>query len=55
MPELQRIAASESSVNIRMRAVFGLRRARTAAARDALAAIAAVDEPRVAAAARHGL
>ncbi len=30
VPELQRIAESENSVNIRMRAVFGLRRARTA-------------------------
>jgi HEAT repeat protein len=55
VPELQRIAESENSLNIRMRAVFGLRRARTPAAREALAAIAAVDEPRVAAAARHGL
>ncbi len=55
VPELTRIATSENSLNIRMRAVFALRRARTAAAQEALAIISVTPCPQVAAAARHGL
>ncbi|MEA3207321.1 MAG: hypothetical protein QOE70_378 [Chthoniobacter sp.] len=58
VPELQRIAANENSLNIRMRAVFALRRAQTPSAQAALAAIAASTSesaPQVATAARNGL
>ena len=55
VPELERIATSRNSLNIRMRAVFALRRARTPASQDALAVIAETPCPQVAAAARHGL
>jgi HEAT repeat protein len=58
VPELQRIASEQNSLNLRMRAVFALRRAQTSAAREALASIAAstnVSSPQIAAAARNGL
>jgi hypothetical protein len=55
VPELLRIAISENSVNIRMRAVFALRRAQTDAAQAALAEIADTSNPQIAEAARHGL
>lgn len=55
VPELQRIAANENTVNVRMRAVFALRRANTPAARAALAALATSSTPQIAAAASHGL
>jgi HEAT repeat protein len=55
VPELLRIATSETSLNIRMRAVFALRRAQTAAAQAALAQIANTPTPQIAEAARHGL
>jgi HEAT repeat protein len=55
VPELERIASAENSLNVRMRAVFALRRAGTPAAADALAAIATTAPPPVATAARHGL
>ena len=56
VPELLRIAMSENSVNIRMRAVFALRRAQTDAAQAALAEIADhASNPQIAEAARHGL
>jgi HEAT repeat protein len=54
-PELLKIATSENSLNIRMRAVFALRRAQTAAAQTALAEIANTPTPQIAEAARHGL
>lgn len=55
VPELLQIASSETSLNLRMRAVFALRRAGTSAAQDALAAITRVSCPQVATAARNGL
>lgn len=57
VPELLRVAASDNSLNVRMRAVFALRRAGTPAAQDAPVAIATnVDAPPpVATAARHGV
>jgi HEAT repeat protein len=56
VPELLRIAISDNSVNIRMRAVFALRRAQTDAAQAALSEIADhASNPQVAEAARHGL
>ena len=55
VPELERIATSENSLNVRMRAVFALRRAGTPAAQDALTTIATTARPPVAVAARHGL
>jgi len=57
VPELVRVAASGNSLNVRMRAVFALRRAGTPAAQDALVAIAtSVDAPPpIANAARHGV
>jgi HEAT repeat protein len=55
VPELLQIATSENSLNIRMRAVFALRRARTSAAQAALGEIAATPTPQIAEAARHGL
>jgi len=57
VPQLLRVAAADNSVNVRMRAVFALRRAGTPVAHDALAAIATQDgvPPPVATAARRGL
>jgi len=56
VPELTRIATNPNTMNIRMRAVFALRRAGSNAAQDALRTIAAtVTTPQVADAARHGL
>lgn len=55
VPELLQIATSDNSVNIRMRAVFALRRAQTTAAQAALSAIANTSNPQIAEAARHGL
>jgi HEAT repeat protein len=56
VPELLQIATSDNSVNIRMRAVFALRRAQTAAAQAALTEIANhASNPQIAEAARHGL
>jgi HEAT repeat protein len=53
VPELLRIAMEENSLNVRLRAVFALRRAETTGARTALAQISQVPEPRVASAASH--
>ncbi len=55
VPDLTHIAMNPNSLNVRMRAVFALRRARTAAARAALSTIAGSDCEQVAAAARNGL
>ena len=55
VPELLQIATSENSLNIRMRAVFALRRAQTSASQTALAQIANTPTPQIAEAARHGL
>jgi HEAT repeat protein len=56
VPELLQIATSDNSVNIRMRAVFALRRGQTAAAQAALAEVANnSSNPQIAEAARHGL
>jgi len=55
VPDLAAIAAGGDSANLRMRAVFALRRAHTAAAQAALATIAAQASPPIAAAARNGL
>jgi HEAT repeat protein len=55
VPELLQIATSENSLNIRMRAVFALRQAQTAAAQAALAEIANTPTSQIAEAARHGL
>jgi HEAT repeat protein len=55
VPELQRIALSENSLNIQMRAVFALRRAQTPAARSALAEIATQAAPQIAKAAQNGM
>jgi len=55
VPELLKIATSPNSLNIQMRAVFALRRARTPAANSALGTIAYTARPQIAAAARHGL
>jgi len=47
---------AQNSMNIQMRAVFALRRAQTAAAQNALAAIASSSAPpQIATAARNGL
>jgi hypothetical protein len=53
VPELLQIALEENSLNVRLRAVFALRRAETTGARTALAQISQVPEPRVASAASH--
>ena len=53
VPELLQIASEENSLNVRLRAVFALRRAETTGAREALAQISQVPEPRVAIAASH--
>ena len=55
VPELLRLAVSENPVNLRMRAVFALRRAHTPGALEALGTIAGVKDERVAIAAAHGL
>jgi HEAT repeat protein len=55
IPELTAIAVSKESLNIRMRAVFALRRADTAAARQALQVISQTPNPKIALAALHGL
>ena len=55
VPELVRIATAPNSLNIQLRAVFALRRARTTAALAGLAEIANAASPPVATAARHGL
>ncbi len=55
VPELLHIATAPNSLNIQMRAVFALRRARTPAALAALGMIAERAGPQVATAARNGL
>jgi HEAT repeat protein len=55
VPELLQIATAPNSLNIQMRAVFALRRARTPAALAALGMIAESAVPDVATAARNGL
>jgi HEAT repeat protein len=55
VPELLQIATAPNSLNIQMRAVFALRRARSAAAAAALAEIANTARPQIATAARNGL
>ena len=55
IPELTKIAVSEESVNIRMRAVFAIRRADTPAAQTALQVISQTANAKVAQAAQHGL
>jgi HEAT repeat protein len=55
VPELTGIALSAGTLNIRMRAVFALRRAETAAAHDALLAISSTQPQQIARAARNGL
>lgn len=55
VPELMNVAVSKESLNLRMRAVFALRRADSAMAQQALQTIANSAEPKIAAAARHGL
>jgi len=54
-PELTAIAVSQATLNIRMRAVFALRRADTVAAREALQVISQTPNPKIASAALHGL
>ena len=55
VPELAQIATRSNDLNIQMRAVFALRRARTPAANAALKTIAYNAGPQIAAAARNGL
>jgi len=55
VPELAAIATSRNGLNLQMRAVFALRRAQSTEAQAALAIIANIARPPVAAAARHGL
>lgn len=55
VPELVAIAVGDPSPNLRMRAVFALRRAQTRVAQEALAALAEQASPPIAAAARNGL
>lgn len=55
VPELRQVAEAEVSLNLRMRAVFALRRANSPGAQVALAVIAANPNPTVAEAARLGL
>jgi HEAT repeat protein len=55
VPELTQVALSSESLNIRMRAVFALRRADTPAARQALLEISQTQTPQIASAASHGL
>ncbi|MES2570925.1 MAG: HEAT repeat domain-containing protein [Verrucomicrobiota bacterium] len=55
VPELKAIAVSTESLNIRMRAVFAVRRADTPAARQALEVLSQTSNPKIALAALHGL
>jgi hypothetical protein len=55
VPELETVAMGESSLNLRMRAVFALRRAGTPASRAALARITSTHSPEIAKAASNGL
>lgn len=55
VPELTDVATSKETLNIRMRAVFALRRADTVAARQALEVISKTSNPKIATAARNGL
>lgn len=55
VPELLQVATHPNSLDLQLRAVFALRRARTPAARSALAAIVQTASPQVATAAGHGL
>lgn len=55
VPELQRAASSTDNLNLRMRAVFALRRAGSPAALQALEALAGQADTPIATAARNGL
>jgi len=55
VPELQSMAESRNPVNLRMRAVFALRRAGTPGARAALDGISHSTDDSIAQAARNGL
>lgn len=55
VPELQSVALGNSSLNLRMRAVFALRRAGTPAAMSALTTISKTPTPEIATAALNGL
>ncbi len=55
VPELQAVALGNDSLNLRMRAVFALRRAGTPTAQTALANISTTPAPAIATAARNGL
>jgi len=55
VPDLVQIAGNENTLNVRLRAVFALRRANTDAAQQALATLATSSNPTVAAASRAGL
>jgi HEAT repeat protein len=55
VPELRRIATSPNSLNIQMRSVFALRRAKSEKAREALVEIAHNARPQIATAAKNGL
>ncbi|QJE96194.1 HEAT repeat domain-containing protein [Luteolibacter luteus] len=55
IPELLRTANQPNSLNLRMRAVFALRRANTPAARQALKTLSHCDAPQISTAARNGL
>lgn len=55
VPELERIASNQNTLNVRMRAVLGLRRAGTPAAMAALARLATVPDSNIADAALAGL
>lgn len=55
VPELTQIAISPGTLNIRMRAVFALRRAETPAAREALAEISVTPSKQIAQTAMNGL
>jgi HEAT repeat protein len=55
VPELTRIALAPGSLNVRMRAVFALRRASTPLALQALADISTTQTPQIAQAAKNGL
>lgn len=55
VPELTNLALSDTTLNIRMRSVFALRRAGTPASRQALATISQTAAPQVAQAAANGL
>lgn len=55
IPELLRTAEQPESLNLRMRAVFALRRANTPAAREALETLSHCDTPQISTAAKNGL